>query len=63
MDNNNAPVCSCKHHKVVPILVILFGLAFLLEAFGALSMTVVNIVWPILVIIAGVAKLCKCCAK
>jgi hypothetical protein len=53
--------CNCGHHKVFPILVILFGLAFLLGALNILTWSFVGIAWPILVIIAGASKFCKCC--
>ena len=58
-------VCGCGHHKVMPILIILLGLAFLLAQLNILTWAAVNILWPILVIIAGVMMLvngcCKCC--
>jgi hypothetical protein len=57
--------CKCPHHKIMPILVILFGLDFLLFATGTLSGMFVSVSWPILVIIAGCMKLfkCGCCSK
>ena len=74
MDNMQQPmgggskmVCKCVHHKVTPILIILIGLTFLLGALNILSMWAVSIIWPVLLIIAGVKKLamksgmCKCC--
>jgi hypothetical protein len=54
--------CSkCK--KICGILVILFGLAFLLKAFGILTESAVNLIWPILVIVMGVGFSMdkKCC--
>ena len=60
-------MCKCPHHKVMPVLVILFGVTFLLGYWGTLSWGMVNTVWPILVILAGAMKLadksgmCKCC--
>lgn len=60
-------VCVCKHHKVTPVLVILFGVVFLLGNWGTLSWDTVNTIWPILVIIGGIMKwkeksnTCKCC--
>ena len=58
-------MCKCVHHKVVPILVILFGALFLLGNWEIMSWDAVNMLWPILVIIGGVMKLtkgkCKCC--
>lgn len=60
--------CSkCPHHKVMPALVILFGLTFLLGYLGILTSNFVNIAWPIIVISGGLIKLmdkygmCKCC--
>lgn len=57
--------CKCMHHKVPGVLVVLFGLSFLLKGLGYLTMEQVNIEWPILVIILGLMKLmggkCKCC--
>ena len=59
--------CKCPHHKVTPILVMLFGLTFLLGTLGTLSWDTVNIIWPVLVILAGAMTLgdksgmCKCC--
>lgn len=53
------------HHKVVPLLVVVFGLVFLLEALDMMSMVTVGLVWPVLVILGGLMKLsvgmCKCC--
>lgn len=57
--------CGCAHHKVMPLLMVVFGLVFLLGAMGQISMATVNIVWPIIVIVAGLKKMavgmCKCC--
>jgi len=67
MQGNQNVCCKCHHHKVIPVLVILFGLTFLLGTWGTLSSDTVNIVWPVLVILAGLMKLCsksgmcKCC--
>ena len=64
---NMKNMCSCSHHKVMPVLVILFGLTFLLGALGILASGFVNIVWPIIVIAGGLMKwanksgMCKCC--
>lgn len=60
-------VCRCPHHKVVPLLVVLFGLDFLFGNLGWLPTGFVNASWPLLVILAGGMKLgkgmCKCCDK
>jgi len=57
--------CKCGHHKVLPGIVILFGLLFLLGTLGVVSPEVVNIGWPILVILGGLMKMmqmkCTCC--
>ena len=60
-------MCKCTHHKVIPVLVILFGITFLLGTWGTLDWSAVNVIWPVLVIVAGVMKwmerggMCKCC--
>lgn len=59
--------CSCPHHKVVPLLIVLLGLLFLLEALNVVSVKITGIVWPILLILIGLQKmfagLCKCCNR
>ncbi len=58
-------MCACPHHRVLPVLVILFGLTFLLQAWNVVTPAFAMTVWPILVIVAGFMKLtknmCKCC--
>lgn len=58
-------VCNCPHHKMMSVLVVVFGLLFLLGNLSILSMNTVNIAWPVIVIIAGLHKMsrsmCKCC--
>lgn len=60
-------VCKCQHHKVVPSLIILFGLVFLLQAMEIVTSGFAMITWPIIVIAAGAMKfgeksgMCKCC--
>jgi hypothetical protein len=55
---------SCGCHKLFPIVVILFGLLFLLGALNIVTWWFVDVAWPILVIIVGIKKLmkCGCCA-
>jgi len=59
--------CTCKHHHVIPVLIVLFGLTFLLGNMGILTWAAVGMVWPILVIAGGIMKImnrsgmCKCC--
>lgn len=58
-------MCECSHHSIIPILAILFAIAFLLDYQGFLSAGSVNVIWPILVGIGGIVKLqeskCECC--
>lgn len=68
MENNDmktGKTCGCPHHKIFPILVILFGLDFLLATLGVLTWGFVNVTWPILLILVGCMKLmkCGCCAQ
>ncbi len=61
---NTAPGCHCKHHVVLPILIIFFGILFLLNALGIVSDGSTALTWPIIVIFGGLAKLraghCRC---
>lgn len=65
MEGEGKNVCTCSHHKVLPILIVLLGLTFLLGNMGTINAGTVNLIWPVLVIIAGGMKLfshkCKCC--
>ncbi len=60
-------VCPCMHHKIVPCLVVLFGLTFLLQGLGVYGGNVNAIVAPIIIMLAGLAKLkggmCGCYMK
>ncbi len=57
--------CKCCHHKVMPLGIALIGVLFLLGALNVLSGEIVNITWPAVLIVIGLAKLmgtkCKCC--
>ena len=59
--------CPCPCHHVMGIFIVLFGLMFLLGALGVLSERTVGIIWPVLVILAGLKKVfsgfCKCCDR
>jgi len=63
---NSAHACKCNHHKWVPGAIILLGIVFLLGNLGVLTSGFVGLIWPVLVIALGVAKLqggsCKCYA-
>ena len=56
--------CAC--HKMVPALIMLIGLAFLLQALGVLSASFVALAWPVLLILIGLKKMtagmCGCCS-
>lgn len=58
--------CSCMHHKMVSIFIVLLGLSFLLKALGVFSAGTNDIIWPVLVILIGLQKMmggkCRCCA-
>ena len=65
MGQGGKMVCKCNHHHVVPVAIILIGVAALLGSLNILSMWAVSIIWPVLLIVIGVMKLmgrkCKCC--
>ncbi len=58
--------CRCAHHAVVPVLAIILGLEFFFAEIGVLTWGFVNVTWPLLIVIAGIAALtnrrCACCA-
>ncbi|MEK9186249.1 MAG: hypothetical protein AAB885_01550 [Patescibacteria group bacterium] len=62
---NQGMVCKCSHHSFISWLVMLFGAIFLLRALDILGSGLVDLAWPILVIVAGFMKMgsrkCKCC--
>ena len=53
------------HHKWMPLLVVLFGLTFLLGDWNVFTQSQVSVIWPILVILGGLAKMkhCHCCGN
>jgi hypothetical protein len=53
--------CSCKHHFVTPIAIIIIGLSVLAGNLGYLSSDVVGLIWPFMLLVIGTSKLCKCC--
>jgi len=55
--HSNEKVCGCPHHKMVPALVVIFGLVFLLRNLDVLSSSTVDIVWPIIVGVAGLTTI------
>jgi len=67
MSGQKYPSCSCPHHSMTAVFILLFGLLFLLEAFGVFDMVFVSYAWPILVILYGLNRLfrrkCNCCGR
>ena len=66
---NMRNICKCSHHKFVPFLVVLFGVTFFMGFWGIISWDIVNLVWPVVIILAGMAMvidrggMCKCAAN
>lgn len=60
------PRCACAHHQVVPVAIVLIGLDFLANALGLVPDALLAMTWPVLLVVAGVAKLagpgCHCCS-
>jgi len=58
-------ICDCGHHWWFGAIVILFGLLFLLEAFGVYGAEITDVAWPILVVVGGgimvADRKCGCC--
>lgn len=63
----NPNTCKCPHHSMIPLAIVAFGAVFLLRQLNVLTMAAANILWPIVVIAAGLTKLmgkrCSCCAN
>ncbi len=59
--------CCCPCHMAGGILIVLIGLAFLLNAFDVIGQRVLSITWPILLMLYGAKKACKgkckCCPE
>jgi succinate-acetate transporter protein len=57
--------CCCPCHKMPGILMALVGLSFLLKNAGIVSSDLNNWIWPSLIFIGGLSKICsgfcKCC--
>ena len=60
-------MCPCPHHKMPGMLMVVFGLTFLMGSLNVLTQDAVTITWPVLVILAGLMKVmerkCKCCSQ
>ncbi len=60
--------CKCPCHKMNGILIALIGLVFLLGHLDVIAQRIVDIAWPVLVILLGLKNSmgkgkCKCCAN
>jgi hypothetical protein len=64
---NQSGHCNCPHHKIGAVLIILFGLTFLLGMMNILAPMWVAYSWPTLIILFGITRLasgsCKCYMK
>jgi len=63
---NSKNVCSCKHHKVSPIALIVIGLVIVAQSFGILvGGPLAMLIIGAMIILIGVMKMmgskCKCC--
>ena len=56
--------CSCSHHKIVPIILVIIGASFLLTQLGIITVVANSYIWPVSLILIGLMKLmsgnCKC---
>jgi hypothetical protein len=64
---NSDNKCGCVCHKMKGVFVILIGLTFLLNSMEIISSHMTSMIWPTIIIIAGVKMslkgMCKCCHK
>ena len=61
---NPVSSCRCPHHKAGSVLIILFGLNFLLATLGYLDASIARLAWPTIIVLYGLVKFisgsCKC---
>ncbi|MBI3442926.1 MAG: hypothetical protein HY007_04105 [Candidatus Sungbacteria bacterium] len=66
MEPMKSGMCGCMCHKMLSLLVAVFGLVFLLGNLSILTQGAVMVIWPVLVIAAGLTKMmkskCTCCS-
>ena len=57
--------CSCMCHSMIGLFVVAFGLTFLLRTLDVITNHTAAIIWPIIVMLAGLQfmfrRMCKCC--
>jgi len=61
-------VCRCPHHKLIPMVIFIIGLLFFLNAVNlVITTSVLNMLWPVALMIGGLTKMmssrCKCCGR
>lgn len=54
-------MCKCSHHKIKPVLMLVLGVLFLLNALNVIAWSTVYISGSIFLIILAAGKMCKCC--
>ncbi len=66
MEATEKKSCRCPCHKSLGLFIALIGLVFLLGNTDVLSQKVVQMTWPILLMLIGLKKafkgMCKCCS-
>jgi hypothetical protein len=66
-DSKHPGHCKCPHHLIIPVATFLIGAAFLFMRLGSLDLRTVSYIWPVMLMIIGVAMLgkrfCTCCAQ
>lgn len=53
-------MCSCPHHKVVPICITLIGLVIFAAQMNWLAAGIAGAIWPVLLVVIGLTKMMKC---
>lgn len=61
--NQKGSMCSCPHHKLGALFVMLSGVLLLLGSLGVMTTDTMLMAWSILLILFGLVKMfrCKCC--
>ena len=64
---NNYPKCSCPHHSMVPVFIIILGLVLLAHALGFITDELNAVAWPAIIVLIGLQKFfgkwCRCCGR
>jgi len=61
--NQKGQTCSCPHHKMGAMFLLLSGVLLLLGSLGVLTTDTMLMSWSIVLILLGLAKMfrCHCC--